>query len=213
MPYIYKITNDINNKVYIGKTLKTVEERWQEHCHDACKERCEKRPLYSAINKYGQNHFKIEPIEECSIENINEREQFWIDYYNCCGHNGYNATFGGDGKPYLDYDLIYQTYQQVKSCKQTAEIVGCNYDSVRDILRNVFNVSKQEIEQNRRDSISHSVIMIDKNTNEPLQTFRSVREAERYLQKEGINSHISAVCNGKRKTAYGYKWAYAENVE
>jgi hypothetical protein len=51
MPYIYKITNKINGKSYIGKTLKTVKERWSEHCQDYKKERSEKRPLYSAMSK------------------------------------------------------------------------------------------------------------------------------------------------------------------
>ena len=60
MPYIYKITNDINNKVYIGKTLSTIDKRWKEHQRDSQKRRCEQRPLYSAIRKYGIEHFHIE---------------------------------------------------------------------------------------------------------------------------------------------------------
>ena len=46
MAYIYKITNQINGKVYIGKTLSSIEERWKEHCKDYKREYCEKRPLY-----------------------------------------------------------------------------------------------------------------------------------------------------------------------
>ena len=60
MPYIYKITNTINNKVYIGKTVASIEERWKEHCHDYKRHRCEKRPLYAAMRKYGVEHFQIE---------------------------------------------------------------------------------------------------------------------------------------------------------
>lgn len=50
--------------------------------------------------------------------------------------------------------------------------------------------------------------MIDKNTLEPLRVFSSMGEAERFLQKPGGYKHISEVCNGKRKSAYGYKWEY-----
>lgn len=53
MAYIYKITNKVNNKCYIGKTLKTIEERWIEHCRDYLRRDEEKRPLYSAMKKYG----------------------------------------------------------------------------------------------------------------------------------------------------------------
>lgn len=49
MPYIYKITNKINDKIYVGKTLDTIENRWREHKNDYQKRRNEKRPLYSAM--------------------------------------------------------------------------------------------------------------------------------------------------------------------
>lgn len=73
---IYKITNDINNKIYVGKTSNTLEQRFKEHCVDCQKREEEKRPLYSAMKKYGIEHFKISLIEECSIEEEDEREIF-----------------------------------------------------------------------------------------------------------------------------------------
>ena len=103
MAYIYKITNDINNKVYIGKTEFSIEKRFREHCADAFKERNEKRPLYSAMKKYGIAHFHTELLEE--TDNPEEREIYWIEQYQSF-KSGYNATLGGDGKKYLDYDLI-----------------------------------------------------------------------------------------------------------
>ena len=94
---IYIITNDINDKVYVGKTMHSIEKRFKEHCKDSKKERNEKRPLYNAMNKYGIKHFKISLLEECDSENAEEREIYWIEYYNSY-KNGYNATKGGDGK-------------------------------------------------------------------------------------------------------------------
>lgn len=49
MAYIYKITNDINDKVYIGKTEFAIEKRFKEHCQDALKAKSDNRPLYSAM--------------------------------------------------------------------------------------------------------------------------------------------------------------------
>lgn len=71
---IYKIYNDVNDKLYIGKTVSSIEKRFQEHCDDSKKERCEKRSLYNAMNKYGIEHFFIELIEECDLKELSEKE-------------------------------------------------------------------------------------------------------------------------------------------
>ena len=73
MGYIYKITNDINDKIYIGKTEFNIEKRFQEHIKDSEK-LYKNRPLYNAMNKYGIEHFKIELIEETN--NTEEREKY-----------------------------------------------------------------------------------------------------------------------------------------
>ena len=75
--YIYIIKNDINNKVYIGKTLlPTIEERFKEHLKESIRERSKNRPLYNAMNKYGIEHFYIELLEECDINILSQQEQY-----------------------------------------------------------------------------------------------------------------------------------------
>ena len=66
MSFIYKITNDINDKIYVGKTNLSLQERFLQHCRDSQKESILNRPLYKAMNKYGVNHFQIELIEKNS---------------------------------------------------------------------------------------------------------------------------------------------------
>ena len=100
---IYKITNIVNNKVYIGKTLETMEKRWKEHQKDSS--RFTDRPLYRAMNKYGLENFTIEIIDEPNIDLLSERESYWIEYYKSY-HHGYNATLGGDGRVLYDYQQI-----------------------------------------------------------------------------------------------------------
>lgn len=97
MQGIYKITNIINNKCYIGKS-KDIENRWQYHKDYKNNAREYNKPLYKAPRKYGVENFNFEIIEELSDYSISdEREKYWIKYYNSYGTDGYNATTGGEG--------------------------------------------------------------------------------------------------------------------
>ena len=58
------------------------------------------------MNKYGIEHFHIEEIEECDDNIVNEREVYWIKFYNSY-HNGYNATYGGEGRREYDGEEFY----------------------------------------------------------------------------------------------------------
>ena len=97
---IYKITNKINQKVYIGK-LNNIENRWKYHQTRYLQKKEYNKPLYRAFRKYGINNFSFEILEEIddNIYNIigNERETFWINYFNSYGELGYNGTHRGDG--------------------------------------------------------------------------------------------------------------------
>ena len=209
MAYIYKIKNDINDKIYIGKTEFSIEKRFVQHCRDALRERNEKRPLYSAMKKYGVEHFFIELVEETNEPE--EREAYWIKYYNSF-EKGYNATLGGDGKKYIDYDLVIQTYKKELNAATTANILNISPDSVRKILKenNVEIISSQEISAKKN---SKKVEMFDLNDNY-IRTFNSMIEAGKYLidnkksncKLTTIRQHISEVVRGKRKTCAGFKW-------
>lgn len=217
MAYIYKITNDINQKIYIGKTEFDIQKRFKEHCKDAYKDSLEKRPLYSAIRKYGPEHFYVELVEETN--NPEERETYWIEYYGSF-KNGYNATMGGDGKRYIDYDLIYESYiNSNKLIYEIAEDFGISKDSVRHILE-IKGCSKEYRKQKQFQCLRKAINCFDKEENY-IKTYSSVSEAVRdlinngiikckdYRQTRGSGSHITDVCKGKRKTAYGFIWKFA----
>ena len=91
---IYIITNDINNKVYIGQTIMTLKKRFSAHCCYNESDKNKSMYIKRAIHKYGREHFKISLIEECSLDNLNEREKYWIEFYDSY-NNGYNLTLGG----------------------------------------------------------------------------------------------------------------------
>ena len=132
MSYIYKITNDINEKVYIGKTDYSIEKRFKEHCRDAFRPKEEQRPLYAAMRKYGVNHFHIELIEETN--NSDEREIYWIKFYDSYA-NGYNATYGGDGKHLYDYKQILARLKEYPYASEIAKEFGCCKDIVYNIAK------------------------------------------------------------------------------
>lgn len=205
MAYIYKIINDINNKIYIGKTNRSIEERFKEHCRASERERHEKRPLYSAMNKYGIEHFHVEEIEQCDLSLAEEQEKYWIEYYNSF-KNGYNATLGGDGKAYINRDLVIGTYNKVQNQTKVAEILGIHTSTISNILKE-NNIQIKKSQEIAKENLSKSVAMLDKDTLEIIKTFNSIKDAERFL-KITYSSHIAKVCDGQRKTFKGYKWKW-----
>lgn len=86
---IYKITNKINGKSYIGQSINIVQ-RWKQHRTNAM---VRTEALYLAFQKYGIENFSFEVLEECSEEELDQREQYYISFFNSY-ENGYNMTQG-----------------------------------------------------------------------------------------------------------------------
>lgn len=217
MAYIYKITNKLNNKSYIGKTSLSIESRFKEHISDSKKERCEKRPLYSAFNKYGTENFLIEVLEECSSEEASLKEQYWIGRYNTF-ENGYNATSGGDGKIYKlaskeEVKQVIDKYNSGETCQDIANDLGVDPKTVSRVLKdNNIVIGHEKV----RNKYLNSFGLILTNDNEELE-FSSKEECMNYLYSlnpdvklKSISSSINRVLNGSRKTYLGY---YITKVE
>lgn len=213
MAYIYCITNELNGKQYVGKTTYSVNKRWEEHCSDAKKERCEKRPLYDAIKKYGSNNFVIETIQDCDELELNSYEIFWIDKLNTY-KTGYNATLGGDGSILFDYKEIIETYKQGGSFRETALKVGCCIDTVSKVIH-LYNLPINKC-FNGNCKQPKKVIMynLDGTLN---QIFESYATAGRWLVENGyaktynggVRQKIGLCVVKKQKTAYKHIWELA----
>ena len=135
MGYIYKITNKVDNKIYIGQTVKTAEKRFQQHKNNSNKSYFSQIVLYKAFNKYGIDNFICEQIEEVPNELLDEREKYWIEYYDSY-FNGYNSTLGGRATPLYNWDVddIIEKYLVLKSARKVAEVIGCDHSSIDKIL-------------------------------------------------------------------------------
>lgn len=95
---IYKFTNKITNKSYIGQSI-NIEKRFEQHSNNAYNSNIIEYnyPFYRAIRKYGIENFTFEILELCSIEELSVKEKYYIDKYDTF-KNGYNLTIGGEGK-------------------------------------------------------------------------------------------------------------------
>lgn len=212
MSYIYKIINDINDKVYVGKTEFSIEKRFKEHCKDAFRDRNEKRPLYTAMRKYGIEHFRVELIEE--TENPEEREIYWIGYFD--GYTqGYNATKGGEGKRLYDHEAIVARLKEHPYPCDIAKEFNCCRDLVCDLAKkNNIQVKNKSNEMFQKSSCK--TISAYTKQGEFVKNFSSTVEAANWCFEQGkcaalnsgVRSHISEAANGHRKSAYSYIWKY-----
>ena len=160
------------------------------------------------MRKYGIENFTIEIIEEVADEQIlNEREIYWIEYYDSYSH-GYNATKGGDGSYRIDYEKVIQLYEKLKNTTEVAQQMNISVFSVRNTLHRygISIPSPSEILASRGIKIDQ----LDKKTLQVIKTFNSVREAAMEIKGKGggVSSHIHDACKGIRKSAYGYKWRF-----
>ena len=125
---IYKITNKINNKSYIGKSV-NIEKRWKYHLDNFNCQKEYNKTLYKAFRKYGESNFTFEVLEELDEEQYdllsNEREKYWINFYNSL-NDGYNETVGERGrnkiKKLADDEIrhIRQMYNDCNICLSDA---------------------------------------------------------------------------------------------
>lgn len=147
---IYKITNKVNNKVYIGQTRYTLEFRWRQHQHKK-----DNTYFHNAIHKYGVENFELEILEECETELLNSKEMFYIAKYDSF-KNGYNLTIGGEGNKRLlldsQYDEIKELYLSGFSSNKIATLYKVDKGTIVKILKsldvklrsNKLNINNQE---------------------------------------------------------------------
>lgn len=132
---IYKITNLINGKSYIGLSTH-IEDRWQYHKTPYNWEREKDKLLYKAIIKYGIKNFIFEVLEECLPEELSEKEKYYIEKYDTY-KNGYNMTAGGE-------DHRGESHPNHKLSKEDIIDIRTRYDNL-ERRKEVYQLYKDRI--------------------------------------------------------------------
>ena len=163
---IYSIENKINNKKYIGQTTRTLESRVAEHFKNCKYDYLQYKVLYQAINKYGKENFISYELDEADTqEELDEKESYWIKYFDSYRKGGYNMTVGGQvekknhadedisnklsenlgGRPFLIYDMKGNFIRETTSQTVYAEELGCCNQSINNCLRGIKSQVKGKI--------------------------------------------------------------------
>lgn len=156
---IYKISNDINSKVYIGQTVQDVKKRFYNHCGKD--NRNENMAIKRAIQKYGKEHFKIEIIEDDILkENLNEREMYWIAFYKSNDSEfGYNLTRGGNC---TIVELKLSEEQQKNLCNDyksgvKLDVIAQKYKINKHTIYNYIRLNNIEIDHQNNKNIESRI--------------------------------------------------------
>ena len=190
MGYIYKISNTINNKKYIGKTSNSIEYRWKQHLYSYKDSSKKHYHLYAAMNKYGIDNFFIEEVGKYSEDSLNYWETYWIKYYDSY-NNGYNMTLGGDGTISIDRNRIYSLWEEGYSIRDISDITKHDRNAIHKILENYYNFSNEE-------SIRRGVIKVSESKEKELFIYKEDNSYEKTTVKLWCHKNMMSPENVRR---------------
>jgi len=134
---IYIIKNKINDKVYIGQTVMSVQERFRAHCKPCTAKQRGTYKIYNAFNKYGVENFYVETlVENIPLNILDSKEIEYIESFDSF-KNGYNSTKGGDGRiinKIDDEEEIIIRYKNRESCTSIAKDYKVHPTTIQRVL-------------------------------------------------------------------------------
>ena len=220
---IYKITNLKNNLSYIGQTI-DFHNRWLSHCR---KEKDNNFDLYQDMDELGLEYFKFEIIEKCNPEELDEREKYWIEYYDTF-NLGYNRTTGGSNNKndieteqtvnVYAYNLdgtLAKEYVSIASAMRDCNLKSNNITRCINFNDNhhlsggyMWRLDKSEkIKPYEKPHFGKEIFAYDPNTREFVKAFDNASVAGKELTGKR-QAHINDCALGKCLTCCGFMWSY-----
>ena len=194
---IYSILCKVNGKRYIGQTVTGIAERWRGHLQEA--KQHSHRPLYRAINKYGEGMFVIREIEsDIPYSLLSEREKHWIEQFDTY-NEGYNLTTGGEQNKNIHQDVRDKISATVSGRVKSDETIA-KMRATNKARTNHFKVQGDGKHSMRKVRATH------KESGEVLE-FESITDAANKLNLK--TSNICRCCRSKW-SAGGYLWKYVD---
>lgn len=207
---VYKATNKINNKVYIGITTKTLEHRKRIHIRDS---KTKDTYFYRALRKYGENNFEWEIIDTAeTIEELEDLERYYIKLYGSFNNKekGYNSTSGGHNLYELTDEEKHNRSERAKGKNNPmygveSPMKGKHFsEEHKNKISNALKNSYRPHVIGSNNPSAKKVINLDTG-----EVFETLSEASK---KYGISRQmIGKVCNGYNETAKGFRWAFIED--
>lgn len=215
---IYKIENKVNGKVYVGQSI-NIEQRWAGHRSMLRHNHHENQHLQNAWNKYGENNFQFLVVEECSKKLLNNREKYWINYYESYNDkNGYNISMEENGiiyNPILQFDLsgnyIREWDRPIEASNETGICVNTIYGCLNKKYKNAGKyiwikksdyINKNSLSWYFENQLYRSVLQYNLNGS-LIKEWNTLYEA-----KKQYGDGIGQCCVHETLSAYGYIWKY-----
>ncbi len=213
-PYIYLVKNQTGKIVYIGQQIGT--KSLEEYKGSGLL-------LHRAYKKYGEETFIREIIDECSLDELNLKETYYINIYNTKFPHGYNLTNGGEGLK--NYKYSSKQKENISKAKLGQKYPKSHGSKIRDKKLGVLRSKKVKNKISKTKASKHNllvdlnlkgnfksnsqkiIIQLDLN-NQKLNEFDSAQQAGRCLGKNG--NQIADCASGRQKTAFGFKWKYKQ---
>ena len=145
---IYKVTNDLNNKVYIGQTIYLLENRWEWHLNKALSYK-DNSKFHKAIRELGSSHFTIKEITRVDKKILDDTEIFYIEKYDSF-FNGYNSTLGGGGKRsyiYTDKFIVKDIVESYRDKGISSNKIAAKYKVDKQTIIRVLRLYKIPINE------------------------------------------------------------------
>lgn len=219
--FIYRYISP-SGKSYIGQTRYSLKRRSQKEGKDY--KNCP--AFYSAILKYGWSNFKVEILEECPLKDLDKKEAEYIKFYNSLVPYGYNIYPSGSGvcqkksKTAIDvYDLECNYITSFPSLIDCALEYSIPWQAISACIRQEIEYYKDKIYvyKGKKPALphitkTHGRVTAQYDLEENLiKIYNSANEAARAIGKNSnAGRNIRLVAEGKRQTAFGYKWKFLD---